>query len=37
MWDYALLSKIAKKFGGPAMFLATIFTAVRIYEEDKIS
>lgn len=39
MWDYALLSKIAKKFGGPAMFVATIFTAGRIYErrDDIIS
>ena len=39
MWDYALLSKIAKKFGVPAMFVATIFTVGRIYErrEDIIS
>lgn len=32
MWDYALLSKMAKKFGGPAAFVTVVFTAGRIYE-----
>ena len=32
MWDYAELSKLAKKFGGPVMFINTIFIAGRIYE-----
>lgn len=32
MWDYALLSKTAKKFGGPVAFISFVFAAGRIYE-----
>lgn len=35
MWDYAQLSKVAKKFGGPTAFVLAVFTAGRIYERRK--